>query len=106
MAEGEGRFVEYAGGYSDMLAQRGRGVEAKETPPKVKKSSAPKKRGNPQDAARKMSFNDTHELETLPARIAALEREIAALHGQLSDSGFYARDPKGFAAGSASPRRK
>ncbi len=31
MAEGDGRFVEYAGGYSDMLAQRGQGVEARET---------------------------------------------------------------------------
>ncbi len=29
VAEGEGRWVEYAGGYSDMLAQRGRGVEAR-----------------------------------------------------------------------------
>ncbi len=29
MADGDGRFVQYAGGYSDMLAQRGRGVEAK-----------------------------------------------------------------------------
>src|SRR5690606_34218928 len=25
VAEGEGRWIEYAGGYSDMLAQRGRG---------------------------------------------------------------------------------
>ena len=29
MAEGDGRFVEYAGGYSDMVAQRGEGVAAK-----------------------------------------------------------------------------
>src|SRR5207344_1070035 len=29
MAEGDGRFVEYAGGYSDMVAQRGAGVEAR-----------------------------------------------------------------------------
>jgi ATP-binding cassette subfamily F protein uup len=26
VAEGDGRWIEYAGGYSDMLAQRGRGV--------------------------------------------------------------------------------
>ncbi len=29
MAEGDGHFVEYAGGYSDMVAQRGGGVSAK-----------------------------------------------------------------------------
>ncbi len=29
VSEGEGRWVEYAGGYSDMLTQRGKGVEAR-----------------------------------------------------------------------------
>src|SRR5580765_7182088 len=102
MAEGEGRFIEYAGGYSDMLAQRGAGVQAKEVLPKAKKSPVSKKRENRQEAPRKMSFNDKHELETLPARIEATEREIAALNSQLSDSAFYTRDPKGFAVASAS----
>jgi ATP-binding cassette subfamily F protein uup len=101
MAEGEGRFVEYAGGYNDMLAQRGRGVEAKDSPAKTKKPLAPKKRGKSQESPRKMSFNDKRELEMLPARISAVEGEIAALHAKLTDSDFYARDPKGFAAASA-----
>ena len=101
MAEGDGRFIEYAGGYSDMLAQRGSGVEAKEPPPKAKKSATPEKRKRPDGPPKKMSFNDKHELETLPARITALEKEIAALHDKLADSNFYARDPKGFAAASA-----
>src|SRR5690606_40402189 len=29
MAEGDGRWLEYAGGYSDMVAQRGAGVSAR-----------------------------------------------------------------------------
>jgi ABC transport system ATP-binding/permease protein len=102
MAEGEGRFVEYAGGYSDMLAQRGAGVEAREpAPAKVKKTSPAESRKRPAGPPKKMSFNDKHELETLPARITALEREIAALHAELADSGFYTRDPKGFATASS-----
>ncbi len=102
MAEGGGSFIEYAGGYSDMLAQRGRGVAPAEPPPaKTKKSSAPKQRSKVDVPARKLSFNDKHALETLPATITVLEKEIAALHVRLADSAFYARDPKGFAAATA-----
>jgi ATP-binding cassette subfamily F protein uup len=99
MAEGNGAFVEYAGGYSDMVAQRGQGVEAPE-PSKTHKTSVPKASRQPAAPARKLSFNDKHALETLPARIAVLEREVAALQAQLADGAFYARDPKGFAAAS------
>jgi ATP-binding cassette subfamily F protein uup len=102
MAEGDGRFVEYAGGYSDMLAQRGHGVGDEEpAPAKAKKPSAPKPRRTKNAPPGKLSFNDKHALESLPARITALEKEIAALHTQLTDSAFYLRDPKGFAAASA-----
>ena len=101
MAEGEGRFIEYAGGYSDMLAQRGHGVEAKEPPAKTKNRPARDKPKKTDGGARKMSFNDKHELETLPERIAALEGEIAALQAQLADTEFYARDPRGFTSASA-----
>ena len=102
MAEGDGQFVEYAGGYSDMLAQRGQGVEASDAmKPKAQKPSAPKQRRRSETPQRKLTFTDQHELKTLPARLAALEKDIAAFHLKLSDSAFYARDPKGFAATSA-----
>ena len=102
MAEGDGRFIEYAGGYSDMLAQRGTGVEAREiAKPKSSKPSAPKERRKPDAPTKRMTFNDKHALETLPARMAALEKDIAALHEKLEDPKFYARDPKGFAEISA-----
>jgi len=104
MAEGEGRFIEYAGGYSDMLAQRGCGVEAREAPkpskPKAGKPSVPKDVGKANTPRRSLSFTEQHELKTLPGRIAALEKDIARLHEKLSDATLYARDPKGFAAAS------
>jgi ATP-binding cassette subfamily F protein uup len=97
--EGDGRWQDYAGGYTDMVAQRGRGVEAK--PAEAPAAAAPKRGAGepPRAAAReKMSFKDKHALETLPARIAQLEREIAALQAALADPALYARDPAGFAA--------
>jgi ABC transport system ATP-binding/permease protein len=97
MAEGEGRFVEYAGGYSDMLAQRGQGVVAREQL-RVAKEPAPREPRKPDLRRRKLSFADKHALETLPARIATLEKEIGALQKKLSDGALYARDPEGFAA--------
>jgi ATP-binding cassette subfamily F protein uup len=97
MAEGDGRFIQYAGGYTDMLAQRGRGVEAKGSgdQPKQAKSSEPKER---RPVRRKMNFSDKHDLEKLPARLAEFDRQIADLQIQLSAPGLYTRDPKTFAA--------
>jgi ATP-binding cassette subfamily F protein uup len=100
VAEGDGLWVEYAGGYADMLAQRGKGVEAK-----VRKDAAaePAMRASapaqpPRQVSRKkMSFKQQHLLDTAPARIAAMEAEIARLRGVLADPALYTRDPVGFA---------
>jgi ATP-binding cassette subfamily F protein uup len=92
--EGDGRWVEYAGGYSDMVAQRGRGVEA----PAAARSTG-KSRPALQTAAtpkRKLSFKEKHALETLPARIAATEAEITALNIQLTDPALFQRDAKAY----------
>jgi ATP-binding cassette subfamily F protein uup len=100
MAEGGGRFVEYAGGYTDMLAQRGEGVAGRtavKTAPRERERST----AEPAQAKRKLSFKDKHALETLPAEIAKLEKDIARLQHDLADGGLYARDPKKFAALSA-----
>jgi ATP-binding cassette subfamily F protein uup len=100
--EGDGRWQDYAGGYADMVAQRGSGVQARATPQEAR---APREAGAgnaPRQATReKMSFKDRHTLETLPGRLAQLEREIAALQAQLADPGLYARDAAGFAARSS-----
>ncbi len=97
VAEGDGRFTEYAGGYSDMLAQRGHGLAvAAPSPSRPVKPLASKAR----NASAKLSFKDKHALETLPHRIASLEQEIAALQRELADSGLYARDGQRFAAAS------
>ncbi|MEJ0041880.1 MAG: ATP-binding cassette domain-containing protein [Rhizomicrobium sp.] len=100
MAEGDGNFLQYAGGYSDMLAQRGRGVEAKAGPAKSSESKE-RPRAAAAPAKRKMNFSDKHDLEKLPGRLAALEKRIGELQTKLSAPGLYARDAKAFAALSA-----
>jgi ATP-binding cassette subfamily F protein uup len=97
--EGEGRWLEYAGGYSDMVAQRGHGVQARAAEAAAKPAAAPKaERAAPPPPKRvRMSAKEQHELKTLPARMEALGKEIATLDARVADGGFYARDPAGFA---------
>ncbi|ODT48833.1 ATP-binding cassette domain-containing protein [Devosia sp. 63-57] len=99
MAEGDGRWTEYAGGYSDMVAQRGAGVSARvvEKAPKAEKpkADAPAPQAS---AKRKLSFKEKHALETLPKDIDKLDAEIRSLNAALSDANFYTKDPNGFAA--------
>jgi ATP-binding cassette subfamily F protein uup len=96
--EGNGRWVEYAGGYSDMLAQRGADLtreRRKTEPPKAAKAPAPLS-DTSEPAKRRMTFKDKHALETLPATIATLQSEAGALQAKLADPEFYARDRAGF----------
>ena len=97
VAEGEGRFIEYAGGYTDMVAQRGSGVAPKQQAKTVAVAAAPKER-RASTPKRKLSFAEKHALETLPQKMTALAGKIATLKAQLSDAGLYARDQKRFLA--------
>ncbi len=97
MHEGDGRWVEYAGGYSDMMAQRGSGIAAP-APKSVVRSPTPARADTMPAVKRKLSFREKHALETLPGRIATLAAELAQVETRLADAGLYARDPKAFAA--------
>ncbi|MCC7274569.1 MAG: ABC-F family ATP-binding cassette domain-containing protein [Alphaproteobacteria bacterium] len=95
-AEGGGRWSEYPGGYSDMVAQRGVGVVvlpvARAARPKAEIAVDPGAR------KRRLAFADRRALETLPARIGALEAAIAGRQALLADAGLYARDRAAFDA--------
>jgi ATP-binding cassette subfamily F protein uup len=98
VAEGGGRWTEYAGGYSDMVAQRGAGVSGAPVSPapaaakeKPKAAAAQSQKSKP-----RLSFKDKHMLDTLPARIAELRARKASLQSLLDDSGLYVRDPAKF----------
>jgi ATP-binding cassette subfamily F protein uup len=91
--EGDGQWIEYAGGYSDMLAQR--------APARAMVADArPKAKQEPQRRAasgtKRMTFKDRHALETLPARIAGLEGEIVRLTRILDDADLWSKNPARF----------
>jgi ABC transport system ATP-binding/permease protein len=97
--EGNGRWLEYAGGYSDMLAQRGSDLTREPRsaePQKVNKEVRSSARLEPQPVRRRMTFKDKHALETLPTAIAALRVEAAQLQSKLDDPQYYARDRAAF----------
>jgi ATP-binding cassette subfamily F protein uup len=97
--EGNGRWIEYAGGYTDMLAQRaaaGSRVPAAGAAAKKPARPAPNAPQHATARSRRMSFKDRHALEMLPTQIASLQDKIAALNVLLADLEFYARDPNGF----------
>jgi ATP-binding cassette subfamily F protein uup len=101
--EGNGLWREYEGGVQDWLIQSKRSKEiqlamntvaagAQQTGArgqKYTKSSDIKKTLTPQ----KLSNKAQRELDTLQAKIDALEQEQAALHAELADSNLYAKDP-------------
>jgi len=96
VSEGEGRWREFAGGYSDMVAQRGYGLSGPlaPEPPKPEKA-APREAARPA-AKRKLSFNEKRALETLPARMETLRAELAKLEAALGDADLHRRDPAAF----------
>ena len=102
--EGGGRWTEYAGGYTDMLAQRGEDLTRAAMKPATPKAVNEAKEAPPRESKpgkRKLSFHEKHALETLPKTILALSAEVRALHGRLDDPGLYARDRKSFEETSA-----
>jgi ATP-binding cassette subfamily F protein uup len=95
--EGQGRWIEYAGGYTDMLAQRGgdlnremvkAAVARDDREPKVSAASGTSKR--------RLNFNEKHALETLPKKIAKLQAEIAKQQRHLDDPDLFQKDRKKF----------
>jgi ABC transport system ATP-binding/permease protein len=101
--DGGGRWNEYAGGYTDMLAQRGEDIarEAATKPVAPRPAKAAAASGQP-TGKRKLSFNEKYALETLPGEIAALQDRIRAAQEKLADPGLYARDRAAFDKLSAS----
>jgi ATP-binding cassette subfamily F protein uup len=93
-SEGDGVWQEYAGGYSDMIIQRGEvaavaKVGAKQRAPAAVAATV-------RAPARKMSFKEQHELKTITADIAALHARIEAHQAVLADPALFTRDPARF----------
>ena len=98
-SEGDGNWVEYAGGYSDMVAQRGYGVRAgakAEAAPAAERAKPAAARADGPAKAKRLSFKDKHALESLPGKIAGLQADIAKFQRMLEDPNLYAKNPQKF----------
>jgi ABC transport system ATP-binding/permease protein len=98
VGEGDGRWVEYAGGYSDMVAQRGYGLAGPLGAPAETAERTSKRPVDRAAAKRKLGFNERRALETLPRRIEKLRANLDTLDRKLADADFPARDPAAFMA--------
>ena len=83
-----GIWVEYAGGYSDMLLQKKNINE--------KKPNATKQRGSkhnkPRNKSVRMSFKEKHALEMLPEKIEYLRLQIDNIQKQMAEPDFYSKE--------------
>ncbi len=124
-SDGDGVWTEYAGGYSDMIAQKAltappkpmskreakaaaasaatagatvsAAVSASGTAPNHAASTqAAPSASAPQGTRRKLTFKERHALETLPKEIETLARELADLEKKIADPALYTRDRAAF----------
>ena len=96
--EGDGTAIEYAGGYSDYVGQRGPRVEPTGvTPSRKEKATPPREPGQ----GKRLGYKRERALTELPKQIEALQAEMARLNADLADATLYSRDAKAFAAKSA-----
>ncbi len=94
----DGRWIEYAGGYSDMLAQRKgaaeerRKAEKAADKPKTQETAA----AAPSASKGKLSYKQKFALENLPKEMAKAEAEIARREEKMADPNLFTKDPATF----------
>jgi ATP-binding cassette subfamily F protein uup len=93
VAEGDGRWTEYVGGYSDWVALRPAPIAA-EAPAPARKGERTTQRVQ----RVKLSFGEQRDLENLPGEIEALEREQHALTERMSSADYHRHGPEAIKA--------
>jgi ATP-binding cassette subfamily F protein uup len=94
--EGNAKWQSYAGGYSDMIAQRGHGVQQRK---KEEKETKSKTQSAPAAAAPqkgKLSYKHKFRLEQLPGEMAKHEADIKKIEAILVDANLFSSDPDKF----------
>ncbi len=96
-SEGNGLWREYVGGFTDWQTQSARSQEiaqARAPAASAPVAAAPKESAAGRNAQRtvKLSFKEQRELETLPARIEALEAEQKTIGTQIEEGSIFVKD--------------
>ncbi len=94
--EGNGKLIEYVGGYSDWIRQGGVWPETTSTAQKpiavTSENSVDEKENEDLKKPKKLSYKLQRELELLPAELEKLESELEGLHAQVSSADFYQQE--------------
>ncbi len=90
--DGSGKVDVIVGGYADWIAKR----DPRKAPKTEKKAAAAP--APPKPVSAKLSYKDQRDLDLLPAKVEALEADIARNEALLADPALYARDRKRFDA--------
>ena len=93
----DGRWIEYAGGYSDMMAQRkGASDEKKKAEKQEKSKASASSLGDTGKAKLKLSFKQKFALENLPKEMEKAQAEIAKREERMADPQLFAKNPTAF----------
>ncbi len=95
----DGRWIEYAGGYSDMLAQRKGAMEERKKVEKAAEKPKAQSAASVADASKgkgKLSYKQKFALETLPKEMAKAEAEIARREEKMADPDLFSKDTATF----------
>jgi ATP-binding cassette subfamily F protein uup len=93
----DGRWIEYAGGYSDMMAQRRGAIEEKRRADKAEKAKTVDTAAPAEAKGKaKLSYKQKFALENLPKEMEKAEKEIAAREAKMADPALFTKDPATF----------
>ena len=95
----DGRWIEYAGGYTDMMAQRRGAIEEKRKAEKAEKAKAAETTAAApaeNKGKAKLSYKQKFALENLPKEKEKAEKEIAAREAKMADPNLFTKDPATF----------
>lgn len=95
--EGDGKWREYVGGYTEWFTQRQQENDpfaAAKTDKKAEKTEKPGKNEKPRDVIPqkiKLSWRETRELEALPEKLEAMEKEQASIINAMSAFDYHSK---------------
>lgn len=90
--EGNGRVIEYVGGYKDWLRQGGAFTEATVEGAGPQAVVADTSATAKPSQVKKLNFNDQRELDALPKKLEKLELQQGELQGEVSAADFYQQE--------------
>lgn len=95
----DGKWIEYAGGYSDMLVQRRGAIEERRKTEKAEKAASGDgvPAGKPSEKGRgKLSYKQKFALENLPKEMEKIQSEITKREEKMADPTLFSKDQATF----------